>query len=239
MKQSLTIVHLYPVEMNIYGDRGNVLALCKRLEWRGIGSKVVEVGIGDSFDLSKADIIFSGGGQDRGQLGVGVDLRKRADNLREAVDRGVVVLTVCGAYQLFGRGFTTAEGDRIDGIGIFGAETLAGPVRMIGNIVVESPWGSLVGFENHSGATTLDQDQPPIGRVLKGFGNNPTSGFEGAATKNAFGTYLHGSLLPKNPRFADHLLRSALIRRYGSELLEPLDDRLENRAAEVAAARPQ
>jgi CobQ-like glutamine amidotransferase family enzyme len=148
-------------------------------------------------------------------------------------------LTICGTYQLFGRRFLTHDGIEIPGIGVFAAETIGGDRRMIGNVVVESPWGRLVGFENHSGRTFLDEDQQPVGSVVKGFGNNGETGEEGATVGNAFGTYLHGSLLPKNPRLADELLRRALRRRRGADVeLEPLDDALENRAAASAARRP-
>lgn len=235
----LTIVHLYPVEMNIYGDRGNVLALVRRLEWRGLGAEVKAVGIGDQFDLTKADIIFAGGGQDRGQVAVGADLQQRSKQLHLAAEAGVVMLVVCGTYQLFGRGFRTFEGQMIPGIGLFQAETVGSTKRMIGNIVVDSPYGRLVGFENHSGQTTLDAGQRPLGSVIKGYGNNDRDRHEGAVYKNVYGTYLHGSLLPKNPRFADHMLLRALQREHDVDQLEQLDDGLEIEAARFAASRPQ
>ncbi|HSH31680.1 MAG TPA: glutamine amidotransferase [Candidatus Saccharimonadales bacterium] len=237
--KKLIIAHLYPVEMNIYGDRGNVLALAKRLEWRGLEAEVVNVGLGDKFDLRKADIIFAGGGQDRGQVAVGQDLLKRRDQLHQAATAGVVMLAVCGTYQLFGRGFTTLEGQEIPGVGIFKAQTIGSTTRMIGNLVVESSFGQLVGFENHSGQTTLDAGQQPLGKVIKGYGNNASDRHEGAIYKNVYGTYLHGSLLPKNPQFADHLLLQALQRKYRIDHLEPLDDTVELQAAQVAATRPQ
>lgn len=236
--KKVVIAHLYPAEMNIYGDLGNIRALVKRLEWRGYKPEVKEVGVGDEFDFTSADIIFAGGGQDRGQVVVAQDLLKRAQNLKKAVEEGVVVLAICGTYQLFGNGFTTSEGQEIPGIGIFKAHTVGSGRRMIGNIVVESQWGELVGFENHSGETLLEPDQQPLGKVLKGFGNNYDSGFEGAVTNNAFGTYLHGPILPKNPQFADHLILTALIRKHGVTELELLDDSLEKTTAEVAKHRP-
>lgn len=235
----LTIVHLYPVEMNIYGDFGNVLALRRRLEWRGMEAEVVNIGIGQEYDLTKADIIFAGGGQDRGQIAVGQDLQKRADQLHRAAEAGAVMLTICGTYQLFGRRFVTLEGEDIPGIGIFQAETTASTERMIGNLVVDSPYGRLVGFENHSGQTKLDPGQEPLGKVLKGFGNNSSDRQEGAVHNNVFGTYLHGSLLPKNPALADHLLLTALRRKHDIAELKPLDDKLEMQAADMAARRPQ
>lgn len=227
----LTIVHLYPNEMNIYGDRGNVLTLSKRLQWRDIDHEVVEVGLGDDYDFTKADIIFAGGGQDKGQMVVAEDLASKADSLREAASSGVVMLTVCGMYQLFGHGFTPVDGKHIKGIGIFDAETIGGHQRMIGNVVVDTAWGQLVGFENHSGITTLGANQPTLGNVRMGNGNDGDSGEEGAVTQNVYGTYLHGSLLPKNPEFADHLLLTAARRRFGEDyMLPPLDDDLEQLA---------
>lgn len=231
----LTIVHLYPDEMNIYGDGGNVLALSKRLEWRGIEHNVVDVGVGDDYDFASADIIFGGGGQDKGQTTVAEDLASKADSLREAAASGVVMLMVCGMYQLFGHGFTPHDGDYIPGIGIFDAETTAGKDRMIGNVMVDTAYGQLVGFENHSGVTTLGLNQPALGEVRMGNGNDGISGEEGAVTQNVYGTYLHGSLLPKNPAFADHLLLSAARRKHGNDYVLPdLDDHLEQLAHAAA-----
>lgn len=235
----LTIVHLYPIEMSIYGDRGNVLTLKRRLEWRGYEVVVKEVGIGQSFDLTKADIIFAGGGQDRGQIAVGADLQKRAAQLHKAAADGVVMLTICGAYQLFGNGFTPLGGKKIPGIGLFNAETFGSTKRMIGNVIVDSPYGELVGFENHSGQTFLEAGQAPLGNVVKGFGNNSQDKHEGAVTNNVFGTYLHGPILPKNPRFTDELLSTVLERRGVKEELRPIDNTLEDLAARIAKARPQ
>jgi len=227
----LTIVHLYPNEMNIYGDGGNVLALSKRLQWRGIDHTVVKVGVGQECDFTKADIVFGGGGQDKGQTLVAEDLANKADSLREAAASGVVMLTICGMYQLFGHGFAPTEGEYIKGIGIFDAETVAGNQRMIGNMVVDTAWGQLVGFENHSGVTTLALNQPALGGVRIGSGNDGASGDEGAVIQNVYGSYLHGSLLPKNPQFADHLLLLAAQRKYGNDYaLPPLDDHLEQLA---------
>jgi CobQ-like glutamine amidotransferase family enzyme len=235
----LVIAHLYPYEMNIYGDTGNVIALRRRLEWRGIGVKVEAVPVGSAYDFGTADIVFGGGGQDRSQLEVAADLQKRVGAISEAVAAGTVFLTICGTYQLFGRRFLTQEGDEIPGVGVFGAETIGGNRRMIGNIVVDTEWGSLIGFENHSGRTFLDSGQSALGLVRKGFGNNERRREEGAVVANCFGTYLHGSLLPKNPGFADELLLRALRRRHGPEVnLGLLDDRLEHTAAEAAARRP-
>lgn len=239
MKPKLVIAHLYPREMNIYGDAGNVLTLVKRLEWRDYEAEVRPVEIGESFDFSQADIVFGGGGQDRGQLLVGQDLLERGEALRQATADGLPMLLVCGLYQLFGRGFTTLEGQDIPGLNIFRAITQGGGERLIGNIVIESPFGRLVGFENHSGQTLLEPEQQSLGRVLKGYGNDLKSHQEGAITNNVIGTYLHGPILPKNPTLADHLLLTALNRRHGLTKLAPLDDSLERAAARSAAERPQ
>jgi len=235
----LVIAHLYPYEMNIYGDTGNVIALRRRLEWRGLGAQVDLVPVGASYDFTGADLVFGGGGQDRSQLQVAEDLQRRSAAIHEAVAAGTVFLTICGTYQLFGRRFLTQDGSEIPGIGVFAMETIGGRKRMIGNVVVATPWGELVGFENHSGRTLLDPGQASLGRVKRGYGNNETRREEGAVTADCFGTYLHGSLLPKNPGFADELLQRALSRRHGlGVVLEPLDDRLEHLAAAAAARRP-
>jgi len=234
----ITIVHLYPREMNIYGDTGNVIALRRRLEWRGIPTRVEAVGIGGDYDFTQADIVVAGGGEDLSQMRVADDLQARAGAVRDAVEDGVVFLTVCGTYQLFGHRFVTADGEVIPGIGVFDCETIGGGTRMIGNIVIESPVGPMVGFENHSGRTMLGSGQGSLGTVVRGFGNNDTTEEEGAVTVNAFGTYLHGSVLPKNPGFADDLISRALRRRGESGELEPLDDSVERAAQESAASRP-
>lgn len=235
----LVLAHLYPAEMNIYGDTGNLLALRRRLEWRGFEVELQRIGVGDAFDLGEADVVVAGGGEDRSQLLVAGDLQDRAADVRRAVDDGVVFLTVCGTYQLFGRRFVTHTGDEIPGIGVFAAETIGGGTRMIGNVVVDSPWGRLVGFENHSGRTYLDEGQAALGTVVRGEGNNDTTSEEGAVVHNCFGTYLHGSVLPKNPGLADELLRRALGRRGVSIELPALDDSAEHAAADSAAGRPR
>lgn len=237
--RKVTIAHLYPQEMNIYGDLGNVLCLKKRLEWRGFAAEVVPVEAGRPFDWSVVDLVFGGGGQDSGQLVMGPDLVKRGDQLRRLANDGCPMLVICGSYQLFGRGFTTMEGQEIPGIDIFRANTIGGRVRMIGNVVVESRFGRLIGFENHSGQTVLEPGQPALGVVKKGFGNNPKSGQEGAVSGSVIGTYMHGPVLPKNPGLADFLILAALKRRYGLAELEPLDDRLERAAAVAAEGRPR
>jgi lipid II isoglutaminyl synthase (glutamine-hydrolysing) len=235
----LRIVHLYAAHMNIYGDAGNVICLRRRLEWRGIGVEVTRIDVGEPFDFSTADIVVAGGGEDRAQVEVAADLAARSAAIHEAVNDGVVFLTICGTYQLFGRRFVTVAGRELPGIGVFAAETHGGTRRMIGNVVIEAPWGRLVGFENHSGRTVLDAGQEALGRVVRGHGNDGDSGEEGAVTENCFGTYLHGSVLPKNPHFADELIQRALGRRHGDGVtLDPLDDHLELAAAAIAADRP-
>jgi CobQ-like glutamine amidotransferase family enzyme len=237
--KSVTILHLYPKELNIYGDRGNILTLTQRLRWRGYQPKVVAAGVGDRINIAAADLIFGGGGQDRGQLAVGRDLQQYATALHRASQDNVPILTICGTYQLFGRGFTTLEGTEIPGIGIFKARTVGSKQRMIGNAIIETPHGRVVGFENHSGRTILEEGQDAFGAVVRGYGNDGRSGREGAAVRATYGTYLHGPVLPKNPLLADHLILAALQRKYGIETLEPLDDRLEQAAATDATKRPQ
>ncbi len=235
----LVVAHLYPDEMNIYGDLGNIVALSRRIQWRGHEVDVQPVQIGKPFDFSAADILFGGGGQDRGQLLIERDLVARGEELRHQATAGLPMLVVCGLYQLFGHGFRTGAGTDIEGVGIFGATTVAGSQRMIGNITVQSRFGRLVGFENHSGQTVLEPGQQPLGRVEKGFGNDPSRQFEGAVSNNVIGTYLHGPILPKSPALADHLILQAAQRRYGVTDLEPLDNTLELAAARSAAARPR
>jgi len=235
----IVIAHLYPREMNIYGDMGNIIVLRKRLEWRGYEVDVRAVEEGKGFDFAAADIVFGGGGQDSGQVVMGEDLLKRGEDLRGLAADGAPMLVICGTYQLFGRGFTTMDGQEIPGIDVFKAMTVGGRVRMIGNVLVESRFGRLVGFENHSGQTILEPGQEPLGKVLMGFGNDPQSGQEGAIANNVVGTYMHGPVLPKNPDLADHLILTALKRRHGVKELEPLDDQLAARAAKIAALRPQ
>ena len=234
----LKIAHLYPGEMNIYGDTGNVIALARRIEWRGMHADIDRVRVGDPYDFTKADLVVAGGGEDRSQLQVAADLKNRSGAVHEAVADGTVFLTICGTYQLFGHRFVTHDGEEIPGIGVFDLETVGGSKRMIGNIVLDTAWGGLVGFENHSGRTFLAAGQAPLGAVRKGYGNNEKTSEEGAVTRNAFGSYLHGSLLPKNPAFADELILRALRRRLGpSAVMETLDDDLEHRAAQAAARR--
>lgn len=237
-KQKLTIAHLYPIEMNIYGDTGNVLALRKRLEWRGIEANVVGVGIGEAMP-GDVDIIVSGGGQDRGASTVEDDLLIRKSAIQAMHDDGVVMLLVCGTYQLFGHRFVTHKNEEILGIGVLDVETFAGDERLIGNITTRSEFGPMVGYENHSGLTYIGDGAKPICRVVTGAGNNGQDRTEGAYSNNVFGTYLHGPVLPKNPQFADELILRALERKYGETEVKPLDDSLELAAHKTASTRPR
>ncbi len=232
----LTIGWLYGTKMNIYGDRGNVLALEQRARWRGIPAETREIGLGEPIP-DDVDIFFFGGGQDQEQIAVSADLQgEKGEALKAAVEDGAALLAVCGGYQLLGHEYRPHDGPALLGIGLFDLVTEAGSERFIGNIVVESPFGELVGFENHSGLTHLGPGTEPLGRVRVGRGNNGRDGTEGARYKHAVGCYMHGSLLPKNPDFADWLLAAGLSRRQGGTPVElpPLDDDLE-RAAHAAA----
>ncbi len=235
----LTIAHLYPKEMNIYGDTGNVLVLQRRAEWRGIKVQVKHVGVNDPIP-GEIDIIVGGGGQDAGQGTIQHDLQTKASQLHKLAGSGVVMLMICGMYQLFGRSFITHEGVNIAGIGVLPLETVAGNERMIGNTVYQTPFGTVVGYENHSGLTRLDSEMDRLGIVVKGEGNNTSDGTEGCRVNNVFGTYSHGPVLAKNPALADELLRLALQRKYGETFkLAPLDDEVENLAHATAASRPR
>lgn len=236
--KTLRILHLYPREMNIYGDWGNVLTIKRRAEWHGYETEIVEHHPGKPFPAD-VDIIIGGGGQDSGQTVVKEDLLKIADDLKALADDNVPMLMICGLYQLFGRFFMTASGEKIPGIGIFNMETHAGPTRLIGNTVTETPFGELIGYENHSGLTVLDDDQPALGRIIKGEGNNGKDKTEGAIYKCVFGSYLHGSLLPKNPILADALIEAAAHRKFGHFEAAIIDDRFADKARTVAKNRPR
>jgi CobQ-like glutamine amidotransferase family enzyme len=260
MSYRLRLAHLYPEQMNIYGDRGNILTLSQRCAWRGIAVDLLPVGVSAEVDWSAVDLAFFGGGQDSGQALIAKDfVERQGPALRLAIDEGLVLLSICGGYQLLGHYFLTHTGERLPGVGALDVHTVGGDVRLIGNIVVEvgdGGWGMgdgasrlassfqlpapsrLVGFENHSGRTYLGAGVRPLGRVLVGHGNNGEDGTEGAVYRNAFGCYMHGSLLPKNPQFADYLLALALRRRYGpGAALAPLDDQLELTAQRTMVER--
>lgn len=241
----MKICHLYPDLLDLYGDRGNIMALSVRSQWRGLESEVQMVSLGEPIDFQTLDILFIGGGSDREQSILVEDLMKREQELRAAIEDGLVVLAICGGYQLLGQYYQITDGTRIPGLGILDLWTIAGPKRLIGNVVVDcsgrqfplSTLSTLVGFENHSGKTFLGSGLQPLGKVLHGNGNNGEDGGEGVRYKNVFGTYLHGPLLPKNPHFADLLLELALARRGISEPLSLLDDQLEEMAHQTVVER--
>jgi lipid II isoglutaminyl synthase (glutamine-hydrolysing) len=254
MTQTLRLAHLYPEQMSIYGDRGNVIALRQRCAWRGIDLEVVPLGVGERHDWLSFDMAFFGGGQDSGQALIADDLRGRhAEGLRAAVEDGLTMLAICGGYQLLGHYFLTHTGERLPGLGIMDVHTVGGKQRLIGNIVVEAqlsaespattthqppPTTRLVGFENHSGRTYHGAGVRSLGRVLVGHGDNGEDGWGGALYRNVLGCYLHGSLLPKNPQLTDQLIELALRRRYGSAApLAPLDARLELAAQQSMITR--
>jgi lipid II isoglutaminyl synthase (glutamine-hydrolysing) len=238
----LRVLALYPDQMNIYADRGNIVFLERRCEWRGIGFSYAGAGPGDSVDPAAHDLFYIGGGQDRDQRAVAADMAAtKRESLAAAADDGAVLLAVCGGYQLLGHSYQLGE-ETLPGLGIADLETVReeGP-RLIGNVTIETELGGahrvLAGFENHGGRTHLGPDATPLGTVLSGFGNNGNDGLEGVRRDNVIGTYLHGPLLPKNVWLADRLIALALGRRYGSPPeLEPLDDELEQAAHRSARA---
>jgi CobQ-like glutamine amidotransferase family enzyme len=242
--KTFTVGWLYPDLMNIYGDRGNILTLLKRAEWRGFETKLVELGRGTTKEMDEVDVFFFGGGQDREQALVYEDLLEfKQLPLEQAVGNGAMVLAVCGGYQLLGHYYQTAEGEKFPGIAMIDVTTEAGKKRFIGDVVIDTDIETLnpktlVGFENHSGRTFLGPKARPLGKTRLGHGNNGSDGMEGCLQGNVLGTYLHGSLLPKNPHLADYLIRNALIRR-GVDELSPLDDSVELAAHERILLRAQ
>ena len=238
--QELRLLALYPEQMNIYADRGYMIFLQRRCEWRGIPFHYAAAGPGDGFDPQEHDLIYIGGGQDRDQVLVAEDmLRTKREAIASAVEDGAALLAVCGGYQLLGHRYQLGD-ESIPGLGIADLVTIREPgPRLIGNVSIEVDLGEgpriLAGFENHGGRTQLGPDAEPLGRVLHGHGNNDRDGYEGVKRLNLIGTYLHGPLLPKNAWLADHLIALAIERRIGSlPELEPLDDRLEVASHESA-----
>lgn len=252
----LTICHLYPDLMDTYGDMGNIITIRKRCEWRGIETKLLNYSINDSpLTTYNIDFYFFGGGQDKAQGIVAKDLQKKSVPLIKAIDKGAVFLSICGGYQLLQKYFKTKDGGTIDGIGLFDAYTVGSDIRMTQNLLIklnpdleeqikkfypatsnQQPATHLIGFENHSGKTYLGKNTKALGTVINGSGNNGEDKTEGAVYKNAFGCYLHGSLLPKNPHLADYLIAKALERRYGIVQLKPIDDTIEWQAHISAVA---
>ncbi|MBA3864891.1 MAG: glutamine amidotransferase [Solirubrobacterales bacterium] len=238
----LRVLSLYPEQMNIYADRGNIVFLQRRCEWRGIGFSHAGAGPGDAVDPGAHDLFYIGGGQDRDQRMVAADMvASKRESLVGAVDDGAALLAVCGGYQLLGNSYQLGE-EVLPGLGLAELETVREPgARLIGNVAIEVDLGGgpnlLAGFENHGGRTYLGAGAQPLGRVLEGHGNNGRDGFEGVRRDNLIGTYLHGPLLPKNAWLADHLIAQALERRYGTRpQLEPLDDAFEDAAHAGARA---
>lgn len=229
----LKLVHLYPLFLNLYGDAGNILAIQRRCEWRGIELEIEHVNLNDKIEEG-TDIYFIGGGQDRQQVEVSEELQKHKSILTAEYQNDAVFLGICGGYQLMGEYYQPHDAKRLEGIGLLDAYTVAGSTRFIGNVTAEINFLSpttIVGFENHSGLTYLNgenSETKPMATVLTGKGNNGQDKTEGARSRNAFGTYLHGSFLPKNPHFTDYLIKLALRKKYNDDFeLGALDDSLE------------
>jgi CobQ-like glutamine amidotransferase family enzyme len=235
----IRVGHLYPDYLNIYADRGNIAVLSERAQARGHELDVTAIGMRDAVPRGEIDLFYVGGGQDREQALVAQDLAEKASALREEVESGVAFLAVCGGYQLLGRYYRDVAGVELPGVGLLPLHTVAKERRMIGDVLLDCDWSgqTLAGFENHAGRTILEEGAEPLGRVLSGFGNDGESGYEGARYKRAYGTYMHGPLLPRNPWFADHLLSEALAHAGGATELTPLPDELEHEAHTISAAR--
>lgn len=237
--KEIHILQLYPRDMNIYGDTGNTLAVTRRIEWYGYKPVLHSYNPGDAFP-DEVDIILGGGGQDSGQDKIQDDLLRIAPRLRDLVEQDTPMLMICGLYQLFGHFFETREGVRIQGVGILDIKTYGRDERLIGNIITHSDeFGDIVGYENHSGQTFLGPRATPLAAVRLGAGNNQEDTHEGARYRNVIGSYLHGSLLPKNPAITDFLIRTAATNKYGELAAMPIDDRLAERARAQAMKRPR
>lgn len=240
----LTIGHLYPDLLNLYGDRGNIITLKKRCEWRGIDIEVKEFHLNDNIDFNSLHIVFLGGGSDREQLLVCNRLKEIKSEINSYVNDNGVVIAICGGYQLLGHYYKLKD-ETIEGLSVLDIYTEMGDTRLIGNVVIESnclypsnDTVKIVGFENHGGRTFINGHQP-LGIVKYGYGNNGTDGYEGVIYKNVIGTYLHGPLFPKNPALADFILSKALQRAYPNTFrtLQPLDDSMEIKARDYIVNR--
>lgn len=231
MEENLEIkfAHIYPKLLNLYGDIGNVITLKNRCEWRGIKFIQEDINFGDNF--TSHDLYFIGGGQDKQQEEVAEELQKHKTFLQQERDENAVFLSVCGGYQLLGKYYQAHDNRELKGAELLDVYTISGKKRFIGNVTTQIDYlepNTLVGFENHGGLTYLQGETKPLATVLTGNGNNGEDKTEGARFKNVFGTYLHGSMLPKNPHFADYLIELALEKHYGRKIqLEPLNDEIE------------
>ncbi|OPX88795.1 MAG: cobyric acid synthase [Pelotomaculum sp. PtaB.Bin104] len=229
----IRVCHMYPDLLNLYGDRGNIIAFKRRCQWRGLPVSVQEISLKDQINFREQDFLFLGGGSDREQNLIAADLMQRKKELSEAIEDGLVVLAICGGYQLLGQYYLARDGEKIPGLGLMDFYTRAGSRRLVGNVAIEMNIDGapvkLAGFENHSGYTYLGNCQP-LGRVLSGNGNNGRDGLEGASYKNVYCSYLHGPLLPKNARLTDHLISLAMKRSGNKEPLPPLDYDIEEQA---------
>jgi CobQ-like glutamine amidotransferase family enzyme len=237
---TLRICHLYPTLLSVAGDRGNVFAIQRRCEWRGLRTEVTDVPVGATPDFSQFDLILFHGGQDKEMDVAARDLESKAQSLRDAAESDVVFLAVCAGYQLLGNYYKPFQGPQLDGVGVIDMHTEGGNTRFMNHIAIECDFSragtrTLVGFENHSGRTYLGTGVAPLGKVVAGSGNNGSDGGEGARYRQVYGTYLHGPVLPKNPWFTDHLIWQGLRHRYGEVApLAPLPDGAEERAHEAA-----
>ena len=233
----LRICHLYPDVLNLYGDRGNLICMRRRLQWRGIDCHTEEAPIGSDLDFSRFDIFLIGGGQDFEQTTLLADCQKKAADWKAAIQDGKTFLCVCGGYQLLGTYYETADGQHCDYLGAIDFYTVGSHDRMIGNFAFQllpaSGDSRVVGFENHGGKTVLGPGVEPLGTVLYGSGNGDEHKTEGVRYQNVFGTYCHGPVLPKNPAFCDTILETALKRKYGEGELAPLPDKTEQEARQV------
>lgn len=238
----LKIGHLYPTLMSVAADRGNLFAIQKRCEWRGIATEVEQIYVKQTPDFTKYDLLLIHGAADREMELASRDIQLKASGLIEAAEANVVFLSICAGFQLLGHYYKPSKGPELKGVGLIDLYTEGGSTRFMTHMAMECDLEGagdagkqvLVGYENHSGRTWLGESAAPLGKVLYGWGNNGTDGFEGARYKQVYGTYLHGPLLPKNPWFTDYLIQRALERRYGHVELTPLDDTEENVAHETA-----
>jgi lipid II isoglutaminyl synthase (glutamine-hydrolysing) len=239
----IRVGHLYPDYLNIYADRGNIAVLERRAAWRGHELDVDAIGMGDRVEPGAHDLFYVGGGQDREQALIAQDIAGKGEALRQAVAGGAAFLAVCGGYQLLGHFYRERSGAELPGAGVLPLHTVAGERRMIGDVLLECEFEpgerrTIAGFENHAGRTILEAAAEPLGRVIAGFGNDGSSGFEGCRVGRVVGTYLHGPLLPRNPWLADWLLAQAIGHRTGEAVaFEPLGDELEAEAHSVSAER--